>query len=351
MATWHICQPSPGIATRLESLLGAGLNIRRVILILALSLTGCGIPDWWLGAQQGVLFQGFDALVLPGEKATVRLSLRGGRSLGGLSDYTVLLYSDNGHLLSATKTDVDGQACFTVAPGHTGINIYRAELDENEVGSFDVPTAVVQVGVYDAQRRFLIIDLDGTLLPGFDVALLGDPEPLPHATAVLAALPPEYQPLYLTGRPELLGRRSRQWLIKHKLPPGLLMLSHDGGGAEAFKTRMIRQIRQDFPQKHAGVGDKASDMKAYAANDLTPVLIVQTEGLSRPDAWQLTKELETLPAQTQVVCDWLQIKQVLTGQEEFPVAAALQRLRQGAASLPADPDQAGGDSADGECRP
>jgi hypothetical protein len=280
------------------------------VILPALILPGCGVPDWWLGAEHGALFQGLDTVVRPGEPATLRVSLRAGVALRAMSDYTVFLYTEDGRTVGVKKTDKDGLAAFTVILDEPGLYRYRASLDPAELGTFDLPTTLVQAGVYDSKTRFLIIDLDGTLVAQeFEVALLADPQPMANARESLGELAGKYQPLYLTNRPEYLSRRSRQWLEDHHMPSGPLIVRHlarqpDG---ESFKSGFIRQLVERFGGKHAGVGDQPSDIRAYAANGLLGLLI-------------------DLPADTQVVTDWPQIAQVLLGQASYPVAQMRRRL-------------------------
>jgi hypothetical protein len=162
----------------------------------------------------------------------------------------------------------------------------------------------------------------------FEVALLADPQPMANARESLGELAGKYQPLYLTNRPEYLSRRSRQWLEDHHMPSGPLIVRHlarqpDG---ESFKSGFIRQLVERFGGKHAGVGDQPSDIRAYAANGLLGLLIVQPAELSGPARAELDAQLAHLPADTQVVTDWPQIAQVLLGQASYPVAQMRRRL-------------------------
>lgn len=313
-------------------------------LCVLLPLAGCGVPDWWLGAEQGTLFQGFDAVVRPGEPATLRISLRGGKRLAGLSDYTIFLYDDARRRIGVAKTDAQGDALFTVTQPEPGLYRYQAEVDQSEVGAANVPTAMMQAGVFDPQTRFLFIDLDGTIVgQGFDMALLADSEPMPHAREVIAELAPRYQPLYLTGRPEYLGRRSRQWLQDHHLPPGPLIVSRVdqyAQGVESYRKQVIGGLQKSFPQKHAAIGDKPWDIRAYAATGVTSLLIVQTqEESTRRATAALIKVLKGLPPQTHVVTDWLQVRQVLMGQASYPLEDMLERLESQASGEPDTRDE------------
>jgi hypothetical protein len=326
--------------------------LRFLCLAAVLALSGCGVKEWWLGAEHGALFQGFDTVVRPGEPATLRVSLRGGLALRGLSDYTVFLYGEHGRQVGVTKTDREGIASFTIQQARPGLYRYRAALDPAEVGSSDVPMATVQAGVYEPQTKFLIIDLDGTLVSqGFEVALLADPAPMPHSREALLEVAPTYQPLYLTHRPEYLGRRSRLWLADHRMPRGPLIVGQGGQweGSEAQKTKFIEQLRERFPARHAGVGDKDSDIRAYLANEMIALLIVQPAEPEGPGRAELAVMLETLPEQTQVVTDWRQIAQVLTGQASFPLREMRHRLEEPQSQ--SGPSDEPADGAAGEARP
>lgn len=297
--------------------------------LCAAALSGCGVPDWWLGAERGVLLQGFDAVTRPGEPATLRVSLRGGSTLSGLSDYTVLLYRGD-ERIGAAKTDADGHADFTVTLSEPGLHRFMVTLDEAELGTPAVPTATLQAGVYTSQTPFIVVDLDRTLVAeGFDMVLLADPEPMPHAQAVMTALAAQYRVLYLTHRPEYLALRSRQWLVEHDMPAGPLLVSRTEeflAGSEAYKTAAIEQLKQRFPEIRAGVGDKITDVLSYRANGLTGILIIQPGRLTTAGRAELAKSLEALPDEAHVVTDWRQVQQVIEGRASYPPAAAREQL-------------------------
>lgn len=304
-----------------------GLRLASVWLVAAAA--GCGVPQWWFDANQGALFQGLDTVAQPGEPAAVRVSLRGGRLLSGLSDYTVLFYLD-GRRIGAAKTDANGLAQIEQTFSEAGLRCIEATLDPAELGRQNVPTCQVCVGVYPPQTPLAIVDLDKTLVAdGFDQVLLADPRPMPHSREVLDWLSESTTILYLTHRPEVLARRSRQWLSEHQYPPGPLLVSMTGeflAGSEAFKTGAIERLRQDFTNLRFGIGDKISDAQAYTANGLQSFLIVQPDDLTGGELRELVGELDALPADVQVVTDWRQVRQAIAGEARFDRPDAQKRL-------------------------
>ncbi len=309
-------------------------------LIWLIILPGCGAADWWFGAEQGVLFQGFDDIVQPGDQAELKVSLRGGGMLNGISDYTVFFYNENGQRVGAAKTGADGVAEFTVKLEEPGLYHFTATLDPSEVGTVEVPNAGLQVGVYTCDTRFLIVDLDGTIVAqAFDLVVLGDPSALPQSRQVLTELAGHYQVVYLTHRPECLGRRTRQWLSEHRMPPGPLIISRSReflSGSETFKTKTIAQLTSKFPAKHAGVGDKPSDIQAYLSRGMLGVLLIDAGDDTPAGRAEILHELSLLPEGAQVVTNWMQAEAALSGQASYPPSALRKDLEEKiAATMPA----------------
>lgn len=104
-----------------------------------------------------------------------------------------------------------------------------------------------------------VIDLDGTVADvrhrlhylqrrpkdwdAFFAGIADDP-PLAEGLAVARMLADEHELVYLTGRPERYRNATLEWLRRHELPPGRLMMR--GGGdrrpARVAKLAMLRSL-------------------------------------------------------------------------------------------------------------
>ncbi|WP_055586057.1 phosphatase domain-containing protein [Peterkaempfera griseoplana] len=108
-------------------------------------------------------------------------------------------------------------------------------------------------------RPLAVFDLDGTLadtrhrLPFLDrrprdwaaffAAAPQDP-PLPRGVELVLAGTEEYETVYLTGRPEQCRRDTLDWLARHGLPDGRLLMrrGQDRRPARVTKPEMLRQL-------------------------------------------------------------------------------------------------------------
>jgi phosphoglycolate phosphatase-like HAD superfamily hydrolase len=104
-----------------------------------------------------------------------------------------------------------------------------------------------------------VIDLDGTVA---DVrhrlhhlqrrpkdwsaffAGIPDDQPLAEGLAVARTLAADHQLVYLTGRPERHRQATQEWLSRHDVPPGRLVMRRDGDRrpARIAKLAMLRSL-------------------------------------------------------------------------------------------------------------
>lgn len=307
----------------------------RTVTSLFLSLclmplaAGCGVQNWWTGATQGTLLQGLDVVLTPGQPVKLRMSLRGGGTLGTLSDYTVLYYY-NDQFIGSAKTNSAGLAVIEHTFPGPGLYTVTATLDRAEIGKAQMPTAELLVGLFPPEQPMMIIDLDKTLVAsGFDAVLMGEAEPFPHGQAVMEQLAGEYQVVYLTDRPDYLVRRSRQWLQEHRFPSGpLLTKSRESSlSSGQFKSRRLGQLKESFPNIRFGVGNIISDAVVYHDNGLQPFLLIPTNDLTPQQLRVVANQLEKAPADTQVIGDWQDLPAVLAGKADYSRPAVQQALR------------------------
>jgi hypothetical protein len=104
-----------------------------------------------------------------------------------------------------------------------------------------------------------VIDLDGTVADvrhrlhhlqrrpkdwdAFFAGIADDP-PLAEGLAVVRTLADDHELVYLTGRPERYRRATQEWLRRHELPPGRLMMRRGGDRrpARVAKLAMLRSL-------------------------------------------------------------------------------------------------------------
>lgn len=139
----------------------------------------------------------------------------------------------------------------------------------------------------------LILDLDETILhrPNgwLDKLALYSPVPLyavgvPYTGALssLHTLGSSFNLVAVTARQALAERNTAQWLAAQglgELPVLYASSVHSGDGTRgAFKASAIRHVRAAGWQPVAGVGDRPSDMEAYAAEGLLALMVTHAEG-------------------------------------------------------------------------
>jgi phosphoglycolate phosphatase-like HAD superfamily hydrolase len=83
--------------------------------------------------------------------------------------------------------------------------------------------------------------------------------PLPDGVALAREVADEHALLYLTGRPESLRRVTEQWLERHELPPGRLLMRRAGDyrPARVMKLDVVRALHAR-ETVHAVVDDDPS---------------------------------------------------------------------------------------------
>jgi hypothetical protein len=196
--------------------------------------------------------------------------------------------------------DVDVYACFPegwqlVERARTGrdgrFEIALRGDDRLPVGMRDLYAHVFGDGqgvrflAYVAPRgtTAIVSDVDGTLTESedaiFNTVLFGDDiGHQPHAPAALgaAAAAAGLPVIYVTSRGDQYTEVTRRWLASHGFPRGPLRLARatitkPGPRTVAFKTGVLRALRIPIA---AGIGNRASDIAAYANAGLAPARIL-----------------------------------------------------------------------------
>lgn len=291
-----------------------------VWLLLALPMAGCGIPQWWLSAQSGTLFQGTDALVPQGQAATLTVTLRGGSLLTGQSDYTVFFYYQ-GQRIGVAKTDSSGIAQIQYTFEDPGPHEVTATLDPAEIGVPNVPKTTMRIAVQPRDKPIILVDLDKTTVAGdFDQVVLSDPIESPGSQQVLRNLQGRYQVVFFTSRPEQFVGRTRRWLAEHDYPPLPVLTKRPGQATlsqAAFKKQRIEQLKEDFSNIQWLIDDQIPNAKVGSELGLRVILPVIPQDLTAGKMQRLIEALEDLPPDAQVVFNWQQVQQAIEGEADF----------------------------------
>lgn len=184
--------------------------------------------------------------------------------------------------LGVEVTDSDGRIAFDIAPQDLpapGVySIYLRVLGDNS-------TATSSLGVYPPQTRLVVFDIDGTLTTRdaeifedaiadfFEPIYSGDVVPESRAGAVeITALRADqnYPLVYLTGRPYVLTRITREWLATQSYPHGTVHTTNSNSevipneeNVGVFKRDYLLDLKaRDFILE-MGYGNATTDIFAY----------------------------------------------------------------------------------------
>ena len=219
----------------------------------------------FLGAEKGVIFYAYDVLTYPNEPVELLARVQMAKFLEDVPGVTVGFYKGS-ELLGTAKTDGYGRAKLTWTPPKEGDYSLTAKIDDvpdkDLRDLLNVSPAPLLVAARSKETPFVVIDLDHTVVgSSFFRVLVGGAKPMPRSVRVTRAIAKKYSIIYLTQRPTLLGRKSKQWLKDKGYPFGVLLLSElgkalvDSGG---FKSLQLSTIKKSFPGIRIGIGDKPS---------------------------------------------------------------------------------------------
>lgn len=195
-------------------------------------------------------------------------------------------------------TGPDGVARIPLKPLPEGFHRLRVRAGPAEA------EAVVRVA--PAGWPVLVTDIDHTIADvspfGFIVKANGVVRTLPGARDALADLSRRLLIVYLSARDHIFVPKTRGWLQMNGFPEGPLYLR---AGTRFWTCRSgphkvgrLAGLRARWTDIRAGVGDVASDMRAYAAHGIPPVLIGP-------------RKLDGLPEGTRWARDWAEIARML----------------------------------------
>ncbi|MDD4891176.1 MAG: hypothetical protein PHU85_14740 [Phycisphaerae bacterium] len=300
-------------------------------LLLAASsiLPGCGIVEKWFGGQHGYLLLGVDALAYPGEHTELVARLQKGSFLDDRPNREIV-FSRGEHVLARAITDDEGYArARWMAPTSQGEYLVTVSTGDRKLAE-RAGTACLLISVHDRASRVLISDLDHTLVDGgFKKVLTGKAAPLPGSADVLNRAEREkgYVIVYLTRRPDVLGKRSRNWLDSHGFPRGPIITSDSLLiRSEKFKRQHLEELKRRFPNLEAGIGDLPSDVHAYRSVDVRLCILIVNPGDDFLDRRRQADELSRLDERVILTSDWQDVAGVLFDGRSPERKAVLARL-------------------------
>ncbi len=140
-------------------------------------------------------------------------------------------------------------------------------------------------------RPILAVDIDHTIAQTDIKQLMTRGQvdrsaPLPGAPEVLGELASDYYILYLTSRPRFLIDKTREWLDCRGFPAGPVvvpMRKRDLVYPFGYKHRTLDLLRQQWPDLRIGIGDSYSDLEAYAASRMLPMILYK--GRQQEQSW------------------------------------------------------------------
>ena len=308
-----------------------------------------------LGVEHGTLFYTFDMLARPGEKADLVARVQYAQEMKPVEDVAVEFRLGSA-LLGRVATDDDGYARLAWAAPGAGDHDVAVKIvavpDEKYDEMLKVSPASLLVSVRPSATRFVVIDLDHTVVASSFVHVLADDaKPMDRAAESVKTIAKTYSVIYLTHRPDLLASKSKRWLSEHKFPRAPLLvssLSEAFGDSGEFKTGRIKTLRERFPGVAIGIGDKFSDAEAYVANGMAAYLIpdYDRDEDDPKDLRKLAKKIRDLDPKIHVVDTWQEVLAGLFKGQAFPTAAYAARLEARADTLQRQRDRKKDDDDD-----
>ena len=295
----------------------------------------------FLGAQKGVLFYAYDILSYPKERVELVARVQLARLFRDVPGVMVSFY-DGSKLIGKALTDEQGRAVVWWEPGKVGNYSLKAKIDDvpnkEYADLLEIEAAPLLVAVREKKTAFVVIDLDHTVVASsFFRVLLGGAKPMPDSVRVSRAIAKKYGIIYLTQRPELLSRKSKDWLSEQGYPQGPLLLSELKealAGSGKFKSSELALMRKRFGGIGIGIGDKPSDAQAYVDNGMKAYLLPHYKARAK-DMRKMAKAIRGLRGQgrLQVVKNWKQIEAGIFRGETFGAEDFVKYLHERAEQL------------------
>jgi hypothetical protein len=280
-----------------------------------LSLLDLVSPSGWAGAAERIAGQLSvrDALTVPGravrlEARLVRKGLFGEAGLGG--EQLEFLIGDK--RAGTAMTGGDGRAFLEYTPRMRGTQVLTVRLVSKK--RIESPDATATLACWERRRPILLVDLAALIeepgppaipTPSLPLKLGHQERPAPmHDAAVELKRLTDYffNVIYLVqsgDEEDSVRDEAREWLKRHGLPIGLLMVVKPG---RAFLGEFIDSLRREgWGNLKAGIGRTRDFAEVLVDRRLQAVILPAS-----------TKD-EDLPRKARAVKDWKEVRRLLQG--------------------------------------
>jgi hypothetical protein len=232
------------------------------------------------GCTRDAFISGYDTLAVPGKAVALRAKLEHEGYLGIHPDAggKPLVFSQGGQPLGKGITLDEGVATLMHLPRELGNHVITVGAAPE--ANMSVREGTLLLSVHRPADEFLVVGIDGVCSnsAGLTAMIKGpsDISPMPGAADALNQLTARYGILYVTFRPDDLLLDTKEWLRIHGFPPGPTYFSRppwDGLSSGAFKERLLRELKAEWPGIVIGIGRDDSDSDAYRQNGLRALIL------------------------------------------------------------------------------
>jgi hypothetical protein len=263
------------------------LSRRQIVLLLVVlvlaAFIGLGSPT---RNHDNLVFEGFDAVCLPGEEVDVSAMLERRDRFGMRKRIpgVPVMFHHEGRFLGGATTDAEGIATLAFATSEPGYYEVEARIESPDLGSLRTSSLVAAMSDDD---HILVVDVDHTLAakPGLADSLLGNYEnlePVDGAREALENLYKDYQFFYLTERSDRHIGTTERWLRHYGFPPGPIHFKVGSflvRGTDHRKRRLL-ELKQKWPGVQLGIGDSAADAELFLSCGMRAFILDEDSGSS-----------------------------------------------------------------------
>jgi phosphatidate phosphatase APP1 len=136
-------------------------------------------------------------------------------------------------------------------------------------------------------RPIFISDIDEVLSPDSESGVLwtsrtADIPTFKDAPEVMQKLSRKYDIIYLTARDDALFNKTREWLTLRKFPTGPIfvwdwkarnLFGANRNNQRIYKVGIINNLKKQFPNIVAGIGNRPHDAEAYVETGIKPYIL------------------------------------------------------------------------------
>lgn len=162
-----------------------------------------------------------------------------------------------------------------------------------------IPSAATAPAAARGPHRVgIIVDVDETIsITDYPSLVFGigtdTSRPIEPAQDVLTRLSQNFDITYLTARPQWLTGHTRKWLTEKGFPSGTVLTTArllDVYWPGSFKKRAVATLRHNSPHLLIGIGDRHTDVEAYAANRMLPLVVNPRRRVRYPEQAVVLKD-------------------------------------------------------------